>query len=357
MDEFDLIKAYFAPLAKGFSGGLNLADDAALIHVPSGSDLAVTTDAINRGVHFVGNEDPALIARKLLRVNLSDLAAMGATPLCYFLTLMLPPLSSPSPAGGTEGGWNHWLKRFAEGLREDQSLFGIRLAGGDTSATKEGMSFSVTALGGVAAGRALRRSGARPGDAIYLSGTLGDGALGLLRRLRPGASPGRGSRANGERSPARRRLAGDDALFLEQRYLLPQPRLELGQKLIGVASACMDVSDGLVQDLGHICEVSGVGATIQRDKLPLSDPARKLIEADKNLWDFVLGGGDDYELLFTAPPEKEMLIRGLSAELELPLTAIGNITEGAEVEVLDATGKSLIVAHKGFRHFHNRHTT
>lgn len=323
MDEFDLIKTYFAPLAKGFPGSLNLADDAAIISPPPGAELVVTTDAINRGVHFIGDEDPALIARKLLRVNLSDLAAMGATPLCYFLALMLPK--------DTE---SHWIKRFSEGLHEDQALFGIYLAGGDTSATKEGMSFSATALGSVPQGRALKRSGARLGDAIYISGTLGDSALGLQLLQRNIHAP-----------------HDADREFLEERYLLPSPQLALGQKLVGIANTCMDVSDGLVQDLGHICAASGVGATINREKLLLSAPASKLIEANPALWDAALSGGDDYELLFTAPPEKELLVRDLSSELELSLTKIGEITEGEEVEVRDGQGRVVPVERKGFRHF------
>ena len=323
MDEFDLIKTYFAPLAKGFTGSLNLTDDAALLSLPLGCELVVTTDAINRGVHFIGDEeDPALIARKLLRVNLSDLAAMGATPLCYFLALMLP-----------EDTESQWVKRFAEGLHEDQSLFRIHLAGGDTSATKEGMSFCVTAMGSVPAGKALRRSGAKIGDAIYVSGTLGDSALGL------------------QLLQHKVQVRGEDKLFLEERYFLPEPRLELGQKLIGIASACMDVSDGLVQDLGHICEISGVGATVQRDKLPLSAPAKKLIEAANALWNCALAGGDDYELLFTASSEKELLVRELSAELGLPLTKVGEIIEGTEVGVRDKSGRVIPVKHKGFQHF------
>ncbi len=247
MDEFDLIEKYFKPLARGFPGSLNLTDDAAVFSIPAGCELVVTTDAISEGVHFIGDEAPELIARKLLRVNLSDLAAMGATPLCYFLAGMLPKTTEA-----------HWVKRFAEGLAEDQKQFRINIAGGDTISTHGALSLSVTALGTVPKGKALRRSGAKPGDIIYVSGTLGDSALGLSCHCEQ-------SSACKTQDP-----------FLINRYLLPEPRIALGQKLIGIANACMDISDGLVQDLGHICKASGVGATIHRDKLPLSEAGAKI---------------------------------------------------------------------------------
>jgi len=317
MDEFVLIDKYFKPLSRGFGAALNLTDDAAIIKVPPGSELIITKDAVSEGLHFIGNENPALIARKLLRVNLSDLAAMGAKPLCYFLAVMLPA-NTPEA----------WIKGFVKGLSEDQKQFHIYLAGGDTISTHGIKSFSITALGTVIKGKALKRSGAKVGDIIYVSGTLGDSALGLLSL--------RAKRSNPE---------------LIQRYLLPQPRLALGQKLLGMANACMDISDGLVQDLGHICRASGIGATIYKDALPLSKPARKLIEKDKKLWDSVFSGGDDYELLFTVPKAKKYAIKKLSAALKLPLTKIGEITKGKDVKVLDRAGKTLEIKHKGFRHF------
>ncbi len=319
MDEFSLISTYFKPLARGFPGSLNLGDDAAIISVPAGSELVVTKDAVSVGVHFIGNEDARLIAKKSLRVNLSDLAAMGATPLCYFLAMMLP-----------KGTTEDWLKRFAEGLAEDQNEFHIHLAGGDTISTQGTLSFSVTAIGTVPAGKALRRSGAKMGDTIYVSGTLGDSALGLQLLRHPGVG----------RDP-----------YLINRYYLPQPRISLGQKLISIAHACMDISDGLVQDLGHICKISGVGATINRDKLPLSKSVRKCIEGDEEFWDCALSGGDDYELLFTAPPEKEPTIKALAEDLKLPLTAIGKITGDDGITLLDETGKPLVITGRGFKHF------
>lgn len=326
MNEFSLIDRYFKPLAASFPGSLHLSDDAAILSLPPGQELVVTKDAISQGVHFIGDEAPELIAKKLLRVNLSDLAAMGATPLCYFLAVMLPPHPNPLPQAGegsAEGAGEGWLSRFTAGLAEDQTEFGIALAGGDTIATHGPPSFSITAVGTVPTGHALRRNGAKGGDSIYVSGTLGDSALGLhlLRHPRAGGDP-----------------------FLINRYLLPQPRLTLGQKLRGIASACMDISDGLVQDVGHICAASGVGAIIERNKLPLSSAARRIIETDNALWDAPLSGGDDYELLFTVPPNKQQIVPS-------DCTCIGVIKNSSGVSVLDDKGQLITLSQKGFRHF------
>lgn len=317
MHEFDLIHRYFRPLAQGFSGSLNLGDDAALIQAPEGHELVITKDAISAGVHFIGHEDAALVAKKLLRVNLSDLAAKGATPLCYFLALMLPRDTEEA-----------WVKRFAEGLAEDQKLFNIHLAGGDTIATRGPLSCSITALGTVPDGAMLRRNTARPGDILFVSGTLGDSALGL-KLLQAHAAPA---------------FSEAEKDFLQNRYLLPQPRLTLGQQLHGIASACMDVSDGLVQDLGHICAASGVGAVIEAQKLPVSQAAYHAIETTPEWGLLVFSGGDDYELLFTVPPDKSHLVPADCAR-------IGEITEGNGVIVRGDDGQPMELKHKGFRHF------
>jgi len=321
MDEFGLIHKYFGPLAADYSGSLALSDDAAIIDVPQGRELVITKDAISEGVHFIGNEDAALIAKKLLRVNLSDLAAMGAKPMCYFLAAMLPKDTEEA-----------WVAQFAHGLQEDQARYAIYLAGGDTIATDSKLSFSITALGTVETGKALRRSGAKPGDQIYVSGTIGDSALGL-RLLRGGLS-----------------ATSEAHKYLEQRYLLPEPHIALGQRLYGIASACMDVSDGLAQDLGHIADASQVGAVIYRDHIPLSKEAAALLAKDETLWNMIIGGGDDYQLLFTVPAAKEKQLRALANELELSLALIGEIREGRGVAVLDGNKKPLAVA-KGFSHF------
>lgn len=321
MDEFGLIKRYFLPLAEQYEGSLKLADDAALIAPPPGQDIVITKDAISEGVHFLGSEDAGLIARKLLRVNLSDLAAMGASPLCYFVAAMLP-----------EDIGEEWVRHFALGLKEDQLRYAIALAGGDTVATKGALSLSLTALGTVEKGAALRRGGAQVGDAVYVSGTIGDGALGL--KLLQGTLD----------APEEIRAP------LEHHYLLPEPHIALGRKLQGIASACMDVSDGLLQDLGHICAASKLGATVHRHLIPRSKAAQALLDMDANLWDAVTGGGDDYQLLFTVPGGKEEKIRSIAHELELPLTKIGVMEKGQGVTLLDESGKSLAGA-EGYRHF------
>jgi len=306
MNEFALIAARFKPLASDFPGSLGLSDDAALLDMPPEMQLVVTADTVNEGVHFIGDEDASLIARKALRVNLSDLAAMGAAPWCYFLALAMP--------GNTE---ESWIARFAEGLHEDQRRFGIALAGGDTTATCARAHVTITALGLVPKGEALRRRGAQADDRIYVSGTLGDAALGL-RCLR-------------------NQLPRND--FLETRYLLPEPRLALGAQLRGAATACMDVSDGLAQDLGHLCAASGAGAEIWTDRLPLSGAARACAEAAEA----ALCGGDDYELLFTLPPQ---------AQAPAGVTQVGIITQQKGVRVYTAQGGELLPASlSGYRHF------
>lgn len=289
MNEFDIIKRYFVPLAEQFPGSLLLRDDAAVLDVPAGQQLVVTKDAISEGIHFIGNEDPAFIAQKLLRTNLSDLAAMGATPWCYFLSVMLPHTTDEA-----------FIKRFCEGLAIDQKTYAIHLAGGDTIATNGTLSFSLTAHGLVPYGQALKRSGAKVGDHIYITGTIGDSALGL--------------RILQNKLPQAAILNDDEKQFLINRYLLPQPRVQEGLELRGVATACMDVSDGLVQDAQKLCAASGVGAEIHLEQLPLSEPARKLVMHDLALWPVIYNGGDDYELIFTVPYHANTKIGAIVAD-------------------------------------------
>jgi thiamine-monophosphate kinase len=322
MDEFSFIAKYLKPLAAHFPGSLNLSDDAALIAPPPGCELVITKDAVTEGVHFLGSEPPELIAAKALRVNLSDLAAMGATPLCYFLALMLPKNTG-----------EEWLENFAHGLAQTQKEFSISLAGGDTTATGGKLAISITAIGTVPTGQSLKRSGAKEGDDIYVSGTLGDSALGL-ELLQQGEH---------------------DNHFIN-RYLLPQPRIELGIKLRTVANACMDISDGLAQDLGHICAASNVGAVVYKDQISLSDCHPAFIAGSgsrdrRGMTEKALTHGDDYELLFTAPLSKKPQIEEISKSLSLPITCIGKIIAGNTVKILDASGTEMILSKKGFRHF------
>ena len=321
LGEFGRIRRFFAPLAG--PGGLDLRDDAALLACDAGYQLVVTVDAIVAGVHYLLDDPPDLVARKLLRVNLSDLAAMGARPRHYLLTTALPV---------TLG--DDWVERFAAGLGEDQRHYGVDLLGGDSVATEGPAVLSLTAIGEVATGAEIRRSGAQPGDDIWVSGTIGDAFLGL--QVLRGGHPG---------LPAEQRTA------LIKRFQLPEPRVELGPRLAGIARAMLDVSDGLVADLGHVCEASRVGATISLPQLPLSQAARSLVASVPDLPPQLAAAGDDYELLFTAPPEASEQIRRLSAELGLPIIAIGTVEKGAGVRIVDAAGKPVPIAATGYRHF------
>ncbi|HXP31454.1 MAG TPA: thiamine-phosphate kinase [Stellaceae bacterium] len=321
LSEFERIARFFAPLAA--PGALGLMDDVALIDGPPGAQYVLKTDAIVEGVHFRPDDPPKQVGQKLLRVNLSDLAAKGATPVGYLLMTALAPSRDEA-----------WLAEFAAGLAADQATFGIGLLGGDSVATPGATTLSVAAIGRVAAGRAVLRRGARPGDRIYVSGTLGDAALGLK------------AAAGG--------LAGIDAAaraFLIDRYRLPQPRLALGLALVGTARAMIDISDGLVADLGHICEVSGVGAVVEVALLPLSHAAKASLAGEPALLASVLGGGDDYELLFTAPPATEATLAELGARLGVAVTVIGRIEAGQGVRVLDPEGHPVAVPVAGYQHF------
>jgi thiamine-monophosphate kinase len=321
LGEFGRIGRFFAPLAG--PGGLGLKDDAALLDCRPGHRLVVTVDAIVEGVHYLPQDPPDLVARKLLRVNLSDLAAMGARPLHYLLATALP-----SSLG------DDWVARFAAGLAEDQRTFGVDLLGGDSVATSGPAVLSLTALGEIATGAEIRRSGAKPGDRIWVSGTIGDAFLGLqvLRGGHPSLVPA-------------------DRAALTRRFQLPEPRTGLGPRLAGIAHAMLDVSDGLIADLGHICEASQTGATVALPSLPLSPAAQRAADAEPDLPARLAAAGDDYELLFAAPPAAGEAIGRLAAELGLPITAIGTVEKGAGVRLVDAGGNPIPVEAAGYRHF------
>jgi thiamine-monophosphate kinase len=227
-----------------------------------------------------------------------------------------------------------WLERFAAGLARDQKEFGVGLLGGDSVATTGPVTLSITAVGRVRAGAAVLRSGAKPGDTVFVSGTLGDGALGL--KVLRGELP---------------KLDAGHRGFLADRYRLPRPRLELGRRLVGIAHAMMDISDGLVGDLGHICETSGVGAVVEAHRLPLSPAARAAIAVDASLLAAPLAGGDDYELLFTAPADAVDAIARIARETMVPVSSIGNVEPGSGVRVIDERGAPIAVAGGGYRHF------
>ncbi|MCG8511168.1 MAG: thiamine-phosphate kinase [Rhodospirillales bacterium] len=327
--EFETIRRFFAPLAKDVPGAMNLTDDAALLNMEEGKQLVVTSDALVAGVHFLPDDPPADIAVKALRVNLSDLASMGALPLAYTLAAAYDPTVD-----------DKWLAAFSSALSEDQRQFGISLIGGDTVATPGPLTLSICAFGTVDQGTALTRSGAQTGDALFLSGTIGDAALGLdvLKRKITGVSEADGG-------------------YLIDRYRRPKPRCRLGPRLSGLANAAIDVSDGLVADLRHVCEASGVSAVVDLSCLPLSDEARRVAKQIEDGYSRILTGGDDYEILFTAPVDRKDAVIELSSEIALPLTEIGRIVETvdnrarAEVEIVDDSGRRLSFSGGGFRHF------
>lgn len=324
LSEFKIIERYFAPLAAAEPGALGLLDDAALLSLEAGQRMVVTTDTMIAGVHFRPLDAPEDIAAKVLRVNLSDLAAMGATPISYTLSAAL-----------TDAVDEDWLARFTQSLASDQARYAITLVGGDTVATPGPLSFGVTAFGSVGAGRELRRSSARPGDLIFVSGTIGDAALGLLVL--------RGELA---------KLEGALAESLIDRYLRPQPRVELGRRLVGQAHAAADISDGLVADLGHIARASKVAATLEASQVPLSSAARATLSGDPSLMATVLSGGDDYELVFTAPPETALPLARLADEMGVALTCVGSVAKGsARVRIVDAAGREMALSKAGYRHF------
>lgn len=317
--EFAFIREKLAPLAAGSPGALGLTDDAALIDPTPGHQLVAASDALVAGVHFLEDDGFDVAARRALGSNLSDLAAMGAVPVGY-----LAAISWPRDCRDVD------RDAFVAGLQVLQNEHGIALLGGDTVTTPGPFSIAITVLGEVPAGQALTRSGARPGDDVWVSGTIGDARLGL--------------------DMARGTLDRQD--FLLQRYQCPQPRLGLGQALRGIASACIDVSDGLVADAGHVAGTSGVKLALEAPLVPLSAPVllwleKAPLEAAKTL----LTGGDDYELLFTAPHARAADILALSASLALDLTWIGRVEEGAGVTVQDDMGQPMQFESPGFTHF------
>jgi thiamine-monophosphate kinase len=320
--EDDLIARFFAPLAA--PEGLGLLDDAAVLTPPAGADLVITTDAIVAGVHFFADDPPAAVARKALRVNLSDLAAKGAEPLGFLLALALP------------GDWTaDWLAAFARGLGEDAAAYRCPLFGGDTVKTPGPLMVSITALGRVESGRMVARTGVRPGDMLYVSGTIGDAALGLKARL--GLLPF---------------LAAEPCNFLLDRYWLPRPRLALAPVLARFAHGGMDVSDGLVGDLTKMLRVSGASARVELAKLPLSAAADAAIAGDPALFEIAATGGDDYEILAAVAPERARAFEAAAAKAGVAVTQVGQAVAGARApQFLGRDGAAVAFERGAFSHF------
>ncbi|MDP2802498.1 MAG: thiamine-phosphate kinase [Phreatobacter sp.] len=325
--EDDLIARFFAPLATT-AGADGLMDDAAVI--PEGaSDLVVTKDMAIAGVHFFPDDPPDLIAAKVLRVNLSDLAAKGAVPVGFLLGLGLPP------------DWTTtFLAAFADGLARDIEAYDCPLLGGDTVKVPGPLTLSVTAFGRAA--RTIRRRGARPGDVLCVTGTIGDGALGLIAR--------QAERAPGTAPDWVRLLAPEERTHLVDRYLAPRPRTTLAAAVARHASAAMDVSDGLVGDLAKMMAASGTGAQLDAEAVPLSPAAARALAIDPALQERILTGGDDYEILLACPPDRLDALRDDAASASVPLAVIGAVTDGIDV-VWTAEGQLLSFVAGRFEHF------
>lgn len=314
--EFDLIARYFTRTPK--RAVLGVGDDAALVRVRPGMELAVSTDMLVSGTHFLPQVDPFRLGHKALAVNVSDMAAMGAEPRWVVLALSLP---------GADAGWLRKLSRGFFGLADE---FGIDLIGGDT--TRGPLNLCVTIFGEVPRGKALRRDGARKGDDVWISGELGSAAIGLAHRQ------------------GRIRLSRAAAARCATALELPQPRVSLGLGLRGIASAALDVSDGLMGDLTHICECSALGADIELERIPRSADLARIADAEL-VNAALLSGGDDYELCFTAPPRRRDRIESLGGRLGLKVTRIGRIREGSAVRVFRADGSLHRGGKGGYDHF------
>ena len=321
-----LIGRFFRPIAS-HPGAFGLVDDAAAIAAPKGADLVLTTDAIVGGVHFFPDDPADLIAEKALRVNLSDLAAKGAEPAGFLLSLALPR---------TIG--DDWLRRFARGLRSDAAAYACPLLGGDTVRTPGPVTISITAFGTLPRGTMISRGGALTGDRVVVTGTIGDAALGLRLRHDPQAA-------------RRWTLSPADERHLARRYLLPQPRNVLADALRHNARGGMDVSDGLAGDLAKLCAASGVAAEIAVMRVPLSRAARRALAAEPALIETVLTGGDDYEVLATVAPRKLGTLQRAAVAAGVPLTDIGTITRGAGARFRDHEGRALRFSSPSFSHF------
>jgi len=309
--EFAMINRHFRPLAG--EGALGLTDDAAVFTPPPGRELVVTADTMVAGVHFLPDDPAGAIAQKLLRVNLSDIAAMGAVPFAYLLALSIP-----------RGTPEAWLAAFAAGLAADQAAYGIHLLGGDTTSTPGPVSLTVTMLGHVEPGTAWRRAGARPGDDVWVTGVIGRGVLGLM---------------------ALRGEVTDPDGSLAAHYRLPSPRV--GLKLHGLVSAAMDLSDGLLQDSGHIARASGLTIELDVTRVPLCAAG---VAQGVGFVDSGAAGGDDYELLLTAAPADAEALQAAMAGV--PITRIGRCLAGApEVKAIDARGEPITPGTKGWSHF------
>lgn len=321
--EFELIHRYFAPLAAKAPLAFGLSDDAAVVRPPKGMDLVVTKDAIVEGVHFLPDDPAERVAQKLLRVNLSDLAAKGAVPAHYLLATAFPAKTKAA-----------WVAGFARGLAKDQRRYDVTLIGGDTVGTPGPLTLSLTMFGYVRSGKMRRRAGARPGDRLFVTGSIGDSAFGLSIL-----------KDKGHRS-----LSAADRAYLAGRYQLPEPRVAFGVALRGLASASIDVSDGLLADLGHLAKTSNVAAVVELDQVPLSKAGRAVVSRASGALLTAVSHGDDYEILFTVPKRSVAAMLAIAKRTRTPVSEIGVIAPGTGVWPLNGGG-AVPIPKRGFTHF------
>lgn len=321
--EFDIIRRYFSDI--GIDSSLadplvqvGVGDDCALLSIPNGQRLAISIDTLVVGQHFPDSAGGYDIAQRALAVAVSDLAGVGARPLAFTLALTLPEADEP------------WLQQFSQGLRDSARQYDIALVGGDT--TKGQLTISIQVHGLLPVGVSLLRSAAKPGEQVFVSGSLGDAALAL------------------QTLQHKRSVNSEQQRFLHSRFYQPRARVELGQALLGVASAAIDVSDGLLADLGHIAKASGVAATLYSDKLPLSNVLRDVLDVP-NALELALTGGDDYELCFTAGRCQIPTLVRFAKQFDVPITCIGEIHAGEGVSCLGADNKPINMERSGFQHF------
>ena len=317
LSERQLIDRFLKPLATT-PEALQLADDGAIIPASDEQDYVVVKDTLVSGIHFFADDPAETIAKKLLRVNLSDLMAMGALPAYYTLSLALPAEIS-----------TEWVDQFTTSLHEDMLHFGGTLIGGDTTAIQDSICLTLSAIGTVPNGKALTRKAAQEDDDIFVTGTLGDAFLGL--------------------ETARKRISGNPALL--KRYQIPQPPVRLGNALLDLAHAAIDISDGLVMDMERLCQASQKGALLYFDLIPISKASESVLVEYPQYMEDVVTGGDDYQLLFTAPHRAKETITTLCANAGITLTQIGTITETPEVIILGHDNQPMTFRNKGFEHY------
>jgi thiamine-monophosphate kinase len=323
LNETELIQTYLAPLATSVAGAFGLRDDAALLTPEPGTDFVLSSDPIIAGVHFLPSDRPADIAWKALAVNASDLAAKGAQPVAYLMNLAFH-----------EAPEHSWMSEFAGGLKSAQERFGCRLIGGDTDVTPGPLSIAITIIGAVPSGQFVRRQGAARGDHVFVTGTIGDSALGLRVHRDENALPA---------------LAPSERKYLEQRYLRPEPRLALASALRAHASAALDISDGFLKDLSRLA--CGRGLTVEVGSVPLSSAARSAIASMPGLVEIVLTGGDDYELLVAVPAASVEGFIASTAAANMQVTDIGILEENGDVRMVDGSGNALELPGFGYDHF------